>query len=43
MLSDRERHWLDSYHARVHAVLGPLLDAPTRAWLDAATRPLSER
>ncbi len=40
MLTAKERNWVDSYHARVQEVLGPLLDAPTRAWLDAATRPL---
>ena len=40
MLTGKERAWIDSYHARVHEVLSPLLDAPTRAWLDAATRPL---
>ena len=40
MLTAKERNWVDSYHAHVQEVLGPLLDAPTRAWLDAATRPL---
>jgi len=40
MLTAKERHWLDSYHARVHEVIGPLVDAETRAWLAAATRPL---
>ena len=40
MLTAKERNWIDSYHARVQEVLGPLLDAPTCAWLDAATRPL---
>jgi Xaa-Pro aminopeptidase len=40
MLTAKERAWLDSYHARVHEVLSPLLDAPTRAWLEAATRPV---
>jgi Xaa-Pro aminopeptidase len=40
MLNDKERHWLDSYHARVREVLSPLLDAPTRKWLHAATAPL---
>ncbi len=38
MLTAKERNWVDSYHARVQEVLGPLLDAPTRAWLDAATQ-----
>ncbi len=40
MLTAKERNWVDGYHAHVREVLGPLLDAPTRAWLDAATRPL---
>ncbi|MBI4366812.1 MAG: M24 family metallopeptidase C-terminal domain-containing protein, partial [Deltaproteobacteria bacterium] len=40
LLTAKERNWLDSYHAHVQEVLSPLLDAPTRAWLDAATRPL---
>jgi Xaa-Pro aminopeptidase len=42
MLNDKERAWLDGYHARVAEVLGPLLDAPTRKWLEAATRPLKK-
>jgi len=41
MLTAKERHWLDSYHARVREVLSPLLDAETRGWLEAATRPLN--
>lgn len=40
MLTAKERHWLDSYHARVHEVIGPLVDDETRAWLSAVTRPL---
>jgi len=40
MLTEKERHWLDSYHARVRAVIGPLVDAPTKAWLEQATRSL---
>jgi Xaa-Pro aminopeptidase len=41
MLSAKERAWLNSYHERVHEVLGPLVDAATRSWLNAATRPLT--
>ncbi len=41
MLSTKERAWLNSYHERVHEVLGPMVDAPTRSWLNAATRPLT--
>jgi Xaa-Pro aminopeptidase len=40
MLTAKERNWVDSYHAHVQEVLNPLLDPTTRAWLDAATRPL---
>jgi len=40
MLTGKERHWLDSYHERVHDVIGPLVDSHTKAWLTAATRPL---
>jgi Xaa-Pro aminopeptidase len=40
LLSRKERSWLDSYHERVHEVLGPLVDRPTRSWLTAATKPL---
>lgn len=42
MLNEKERTWLDSYHARVAEVLAPMLDAPTRKWLEAATRPLKK-
>jgi Xaa-Pro aminopeptidase len=40
LLTAKERHWLDSYHARVHAEIAPLVDADTRVWLAAATRAL---
>lgn len=40
LLSDAERAWLDDYHARVLAEIGPLVDDDTRDWLTAATRPL---
>ncbi len=40
LLTAKERNWIDSYHARVQEVLSPLLDTTTRAWLDAATRPI---
>ena len=40
MLAAKERHWLDSYHGRVNAEIAPLVDAETRAWLEAATKPL---
>jgi Xaa-Pro aminopeptidase len=40
MLSEKERHWIDSYHERVHETLSPLVDAKTRGWLTQATREL---
>jgi Xaa-Pro aminopeptidase len=39
MMTQEEIRWLDAYHARVADILGPVLDAETRAWLEAATRP----
>ena len=40
LLTAKERHWLDAYHARVQEEIAPLLEAETRAWLEQATRPL---
>jgi Xaa-Pro aminopeptidase len=40
MLTAKERVWVDAYHAQVRTALSPALDAATRSWLDAATRPL---
>ncbi|GAB4168529.1 MAG: aminopeptidase P family protein [Thalassobaculales bacterium] len=40
LLDDEERAWLNAYHARVLAEIGPGLDAATRAWLADATRPI---
>jgi len=42
LLTNDEQRWLDDYHARVATTLAPLVDADTRAWLTAATRPLSD-
>jgi Xaa-Pro aminopeptidase len=40
-LIDRgEAAWLDSYHARVWATIGPLVDAETGAWLEQVTAPI---
>ena len=36
LLSESETAWLDAYHARVLAALGPLLDGEARAWLTGA-------
>jgi Xaa-Pro aminopeptidase len=40
LLTPAEKAWLDSYHERVRATVGPLVDAPTRAWLAEATAPI---
>jgi Xaa-Pro aminopeptidase len=40
MLTAKERAWVDSYHDRVRETIAPQVDAATRAWLEAATRPL---
>jgi Xaa-Pro aminopeptidase len=42
LLTSDERRWLDNYHERVAATLTPIVDADTRAWLAAATRPLED-
>ncbi|WP_040566273.1 aminopeptidase P family protein [Magnetospirillum molischianum] len=40
LLDPAEAAWIEAYHARVRAEIGPLLDGSAAAWLDAATRPL---
>ena len=40
LLTKEERAWLDAYHARVAAVIGPQLDGDAKTWLEAATAPL---
>lgn len=40
LLDGAELDWLDKYHARVLAEIGPLVDQATRQWLEGATRPL---
>ena len=40
LLTAREVAWLDAYHARVRAVVSPLVDERTLAWLDKVTAPL---
>jgi Xaa-Pro aminopeptidase len=40
LLGAAERDWVNAYHARVRAEIGPLLDAPARAWLEAEAAPL---
>ncbi len=36
LMSAEEIAWLDAYHARVRDALTPLVDAPTRTWLENA-------
>jgi Xaa-Pro aminopeptidase len=40
-LTPDEILWLDRYHGRVRAALTPLVDPPTKAWLDRATASLT--
>ena len=40
LLTADEIAWIDAYHARVHTVLAPLVNADTGPWLKAATAPL---
>jgi Xaa-Pro aminopeptidase len=41
LLDPSERSWLDTYHARVLAEVGPHLDGPVAAWLRHACAPLN--
>ncbi len=41
LLDTDEAAWLDGYHARVLAEIGPLLDGAERGWLATACAPLS--
>lgn len=40
LLTPDEVRWIDTYHAKVAAIIGPELDPPTLRWLEAATKPL---
>jgi Xaa-Pro aminopeptidase len=40
LLTNEELAWLNAYHARVEAEIGPALEAPTRAWLASACAPI---
>jgi Xaa-Pro aminopeptidase len=40
LMTPAEIAWLDAYHARVLAEIGPLVPADTAAWLTEVTRPL---
>ena len=41
LLTADEAGWIDAYHARVLAEIGPACDAATAAWLAEACRPLA--
>ncbi|HYC94290.1 MAG TPA: M24 family metallopeptidase, partial [Sphingomicrobium sp.] len=41
MLSDRELDWLNDYHAKVLALIGPQLTGEDKAWLERQCAPLS--
>jgi Xaa-Pro aminopeptidase len=38
LLTTEERVWLNAYHAKTRAIVGPLVDAETMKWLEKATR-----
>jgi Xaa-Pro aminopeptidase len=40
LLTPEARDWLNAYHAHVRETLAPMLDAPTRLWLEKATTPI---
>ncbi len=40
LLSKEELAWVDAYHARVWAEIGPQLDGEAKVWLEQATKPL---
>ena len=41
LLSNQERDWINTYHARVWHCLAGKVDAGTRLWLEQATQPIS--
>jgi len=40
MLSEKERAWLNEYHAQVLAIVGPQLEGEDRSWLEAKCAPV---
>ena len=42
LLTREELHWLDEYHARVLAEIGPMVGGEVLAWLEKATAPLPQ-
>ncbi|MGE0697779.1 MAG: aminopeptidase P family protein [Hyphomicrobiaceae bacterium] len=43
LMTAGEIQWLDAYHARVRATIGPHLTGEDKAWLEAATAPVGKR
>ena len=41
LLSEAELQWLNRYHEKVCVTLSPLVNEPTRTWLEAATAPIT--
>jgi len=42
LMTSAEIDWLDAFHARVWAEIGPLVKGPVRDWLQSATRPIGD-
>ncbi len=42
LLTPEERAWLDAYHARVLAEIGPMVGGDVLKWLEAATAPIDQ-
>ncbi len=42
LLTRDELHWLDAYHARVFAEIGPMVGGETLTWLEKGTAPLPQ-
>jgi len=42
LLTEEERAWLDAYHARVLAEVGPDVPAEVRGWMDEVCAPIGE-
>ncbi len=40
LLTAEERQWLDAYHAKVLAVVGPQLESEALAWLEEQCAPV---
>lgn len=40
LLTEKERNWLNEYHARVEKTILPLLEAPQQKWLKEACKPI---